>query len=140
MKDEKLEIKVFILDSKDPLGCKKEAMTLWGEYLLKIKGKPQIKIRVDSFAEPLLDIPRGYDLYIFHIGDLRGDDFMRLREEQPKSRMVGMGNAGDYDLYKKTGISTDYKQYFDEVYPGRINLDSREETRIIIDKVMKELK
>ncbi len=133
-KQKPLEIRVFI---NDKLGMKKTYEHVIKDLNKELGDKENIVFRGEVVSEKTLTkVPRGYDLYILHIGDLRGDDFKFLREEQPWSEIIGISNAGDYE-YKQD--ITDFPNYFTKIYASRFEVDSAALERDFL-RVMRKIK
>jgi hypothetical protein len=133
MNKQNIEIKVFIQDKALRNSYHYESITRW----INLKTKNCRFRTIVSEEEILKNIPRGYDLYLIHIGDLRGDDFKNIKQEQPWSRIIGISNGGHYEFQ---GISTDYGKYFDKIYSCRLDVTSEEIKNDFISFFKKQLR
>ena len=89
--------RIFILDSK----CGKDghALSIANEACrLGININTELEVRV-SEEEFVSEVPRGYDAYLIHFSNVRPEDIISLRQEQPWSKIVGVSGAANTRAY-----------------------------------------
>ena len=129
-----LEMNIFQADH--PFNLTRKIINSLGEEGLLNKTGIKWDIHIGYTSRLVREVPRGHDLYLLHLGNLRGDDFKHLRQEQPWSRIIGIsyGAGGNYD---EAFRSTSYKNHFDKVYYEGLYLkDIKRELILTAEKIM----